>query len=419
MRSEEPYLRLENVSKRYALRRPRLFRRALGGWAARAQGPGAQAPLGEVWALRGIDIELGPGRALGVIGMNGSGKSTLLKILAGVSAPTGGRVDRRGSLVGLLELGAGFHPDLTGYQNVYLQGNLMGLRKAEIEARIPAIVEFAGLEKFMDWPVKRYSTGMHARLGFSIALHAGARAILIDEILTVGDMEFQQRGLARMRQIRDAGDSILVLVTHDIEMARTFCDELIWLDGGAIQERGDPDTVAAAYLRRVVPMNLRSLGYSSDLDLAAEAERRLAADSPLRIERVWFRGPGGEAIEETRTGEPFELVVETRAERDLEGLDFAAFFVHEDGLPFLEARSSRLGRPLDLKRGRNEIVTRFDPNILYERVLSATTLIAEDASRERYFAVARRAGPLRIRPSNPYPIWHAIEHPREWIARPE
>ncbi|MCX7013174.1 MAG: ABC transporter ATP-binding protein [Candidatus Sumerlaeota bacterium] len=406
------FLRLDSVSKRFFIREPRFAHRAARTIAA----SWLYERKKEIWALRDVSFEVGPGRMLGVIGRNGSGKSTLLKLIAGVSGATSGRIEREGSLAALLELGAGFHPDLTGYQNVYLQGNLMGLRKAEIDRRLGAIVEFSGLEEFMEWPVKRYSSGMYARLGFSVALHVGARIILIDEILAVGDAEFQRRGLKRIQEIRATGDSILILVTHDPQMAQEYCDELLWLEDGRIRRRGAPREVCEAYLRETLPGQRALYGLVTDLEAFERARAVLAPDSPLRILDASFRGEDGRPVARIEPKRPFSLVVRLEASRPVEDFDLTVLLTRNDERILAEIQSAELGPRLDAPAGRGELAVHFDPPILLEGSYAATVLIAENAERKRYLAAGWRLAALEVRRPFPVPYPHVIDPPHRWIV---
>ncbi|HWX24690.1 MAG TPA: ABC transporter ATP-binding protein [Vicinamibacteria bacterium] len=199
-----------------------------------------------LWALRGVDLVVGEGECLGLVGPNGSGKSTLLRVLAGIFAPTEGRVAVKGRVAPMIELGVGFHADLTGRENVFLNTSLFGLSRRQAESLYDAIVDFSELGEFMDMPVKNYSTGMYMRLGFSIVVHLDADIFLVDEVLSVGDREFQAKCLARMGALRAQGRTI-VLVSHDLELVAKMCDRAYLLVGGRVQTEGAPSSVLTAY----------------------------------------------------------------------------------------------------------------------------------------------------------------------------
>ncbi|HRK22373.1 MAG TPA: ABC transporter ATP-binding protein [Fimbriimonadaceae bacterium] len=196
--------------------------------------------------LNGVTFNVAKGESVAVVGKNGAGKSTLLSLVARVYKPTSGAVEINGRVAPLLELGAGFHPDLTGIENVFFNGVILGLTRKEIKERLPAIVDFAGLHHHIDAPVRTYSSGMMARLGFACAVHVDAEILLVDEVLAVGDYEFEQKCYATIDAFRASGGSIL-FVSHSMEAVRRVADRVIWLKGGLIQAEGAPNEVIAAY----------------------------------------------------------------------------------------------------------------------------------------------------------------------------
>jgi lipopolysaccharide transport system ATP-binding protein len=239
-------VRFEHVSKRFVLHheRARTFQEAALNLArVRRQ----KSATEEFWALRDVSFALEAGRTLGVIGRNGSGKSTLLKLLAGTMRPTSGSISANGRVFGLLELAAGFHPELSGRENVFLNGAFLGLSRAEMEARLDGIVAFAELEQFIDTPVKHYSSGMYMRLGFAIAVSVEPDILVIDEVLAVGDAAFRQKCFASLAEMKASGKTIL-FVTHDAAAVRRFCDEALWLDHGLVRATGTADAVLQEYL---------------------------------------------------------------------------------------------------------------------------------------------------------------------------
>ena len=226
---------LRDVSKRFRLYRGRhvstvkdLFVRLFVG-----QGGAGLFSGEELWALRDVSLDLRRGRMVGIVGSNGSGKSTLLKVLGGILKPTSGQVSVHGRVSALIELGAGFHPEFTGRENIYINGVLLGLSRAEIRARFDEIVAFAGLEAFVDSPVKTYSSGMYMRLGFAIAVTVDPDVLLIDEVLAVGDEAFQHRCVGKIQEFKARGKTI-ALVSHDLGSIERLCDEAIWIERGRL-----------------------------------------------------------------------------------------------------------------------------------------------------------------------------------------
>jgi len=200
-----------------------------------------------IWALRGVSFEVERGEVLGLIGPNGAGKSTLLKILSRITEPTEGRVEIHGRVASLLEVGTGFHHELSGRENIYLSGALLGMRKTEIDRNLDEIIDFSGIEKFVDTPVKHYSSGMYVRLAFSVAAHLDPDILIVDEVLAVGDMAFQRKCLAKMEDVRQHGRTIL-FVSHNMPAVTRLCQRALLIDGGVVQAEGPVGQVASAYL---------------------------------------------------------------------------------------------------------------------------------------------------------------------------
>ena len=207
---------------------------------------GRRARFEEFWALKGVSLEIPTGSTFGIIGSNGSGKSTLLKCLAGILTPDEGTITHHGHVVALLELGAGFHPDLSGRENVYLNGAILGMTRGEIEKKFDDIVEFSGLEQFIDTPVKNYSSGMTVRLGFAIAINVDPEILIIDEVLAVGDASFQLRCLEKIEEFRKAGKTV-VFVSHGLDQVVKLCHTVAWLDKGVIKMVGPANEVVNEY----------------------------------------------------------------------------------------------------------------------------------------------------------------------------
>ena len=248
-----PAIIFENVSKRYDLRAGQgTLRDAIPALTARLfrrnSNPSSEGSRSsnEIWALRDVSFEVQPGEALGIIGANGAGKTTALSLLAGITRPTAGRIAVAGRVGALIQLGAGFHPDLSGRENVYLNASILGLKKAEVDRIYDDIVAFAELDAFMDTPVKRYSSGMYARLGFAVAAHVDPDVLLVDEVLAVGDMNFQSKCMRRMREVMASG-KVVIFVSHTLAAVQTLCTRAIWLDYGQIRAEGEPGDVVASY----------------------------------------------------------------------------------------------------------------------------------------------------------------------------
>jgi lipopolysaccharide transport system ATP-binding protein len=204
----------------------------------------------EIWALDGVSFEIEQGEVVGFIGRNGAGKSTLLKILTRITAPTRGRAEIHGRVGSILEVGTGFHQELTGRENIFLNGAILGMRRREIASKLPLIIEFSGVEKFIDTPVKRYSTGMYVRLAFAVAAHLDPEILLIDEVLAVGDYEFRQRCMGRIEDISQSGRTV-IFVSHDMQAIARLCDRAYHLEAGRIVRSGASENIVAEYLQEM------------------------------------------------------------------------------------------------------------------------------------------------------------------------
>lgn len=245
----------------------------------------------DFWALRDVSFEIKPGQAVGIIGHNGAGKSTLLKLITRIMRPTLGRCEVRGRVGALIELAAGFHPDLTGRENVYLQGAIMGMPPAVIKRRFDQIVEFSGIADFIDTPVKRYSSGMNARLGFAIAAHLEPEVLIIDEVLSVGDLAFQERAFGRMQEIVKSGIPVAV-VSHQLDRVRTLCTEVVLLESGAVAMQGETSTCIAEYVRRASAGERHAEGSIAGLQfdsiaLLGEEPHRSGERGTLQLRGEW------------------------------------------------------------------------------------------------------------------------------------
>lgn len=239
-------IKVENLSKLYYLgdRRVNSLRDAIVNFVKK---PAIGEKKNELWALRDINFELKDGETLGIIGHNGAGKSTLLKILSRITKPTTGFAEIRGRIGSLLEVGTGFHNELSGRENIYLNGAILGMKRAEIDKKFDEIVAFSELEKFLDTPVKHYSSGMYMRLAFSVAAHLDPEVLVVDEVLAVGDISFQKKCLGKMRDIGESGRTV-IFVSHDMQSVTRLCSRAIWLKGGELVRDGEATQIVSEYL---------------------------------------------------------------------------------------------------------------------------------------------------------------------------
>jgi ABC-type polysaccharide/polyol phosphate transport system ATPase subunit len=297
-------------------------------------------------ALDGVSFEVGKGTTFGVIGENGSGKSTLLKLLAGITKPTRGELSVHGRISALIELGAGFHPEISGRENVMINGIMLGLTRRQVEERFREIVAFAELERFIDAPVKTYSSGMYARLGFAVAVHVEPEVLLIDEVLAVGDEAFTRKCLDKIGEFRRRGKTILI-VTHSLGLVEKMCDEVLWLRRGQVEGRGDPKRVVDAYLTYVAGGEERLLAAEHGQAPAEAAPAPEAPPGETPPEAAYREGRWGDRrIEITRVrlldargrerhvyvpGEPMTLALDVRAEEALDDFVFGIGLFGADG----------------------------------------------------------------------------------------
>jgi lipopolysaccharide transport system ATP-binding protein len=255
---------VEQISKRYIIDHQQgkpggslrdAMTETVGGWFGRGSNKVMPTTQEEFWALREVNFSVQAGDRVGIIGHNGAGKSTLLKILSRIVEPTSGSVKIKGRVASLLEVGTGFHPELTGRENIYLNGSLLGMKRDEIRRQFDAIVDFAGVEKFLDTPVKRYSSGMYVRLGFAISAHLDPDIMIVDEVLAVGDADFQKKSLGKMRDNSTSGRTIL-FVSHNLTAVQALCNRTLYFEKGQLLEQGETNQVVATYLSRVARTRL-------------------------------------------------------------------------------------------------------------------------------------------------------------------
>jgi lipopolysaccharide transport system ATP-binding protein len=254
-----------------------------------------------LWALRDLSLTVRPGEVVGLIGHNGAGKSTLLKLLSRITEPTEGYADVTGRVGSLLEVGTGFHPELTGRENIYLNGSILGMRKAEIRARFDEIVEFAEIERFLDTPVKRYSSGMSVRLAFAVAAHLEPEILLVDEVLAVGDAAFQRKSLGKMTEVASHGRTV-IFVSHNLAILQALCER------GVLLERGE--AVADGPVKATIDQYLASLEEGASKDLLERTDRDRRGYYDTQIKRVEIRGSGDSPPDVVVAGEPATLAVE-------------------------------------------------------------------------------------------------------------
>jgi lipopolysaccharide transport system ATP-binding protein len=336
---------LRNVSKEFRKQSVRreytTFKSEVVQFLKRTKAPAS--PVAVTAALHDVSLTVPRGRTVGLVGRNGSGKSTLLKLVTGIYRPTSGTVEVNGRISALLELGAGFHPDFSGRENITVNGIILGMSRREIRARMEEIIAFSELGDFIDQPVRTYSSGMYARLAFSVATHVDPDLLIIDEILSVGDDHFSRKSMTKMGEFRRAGKTIL-LVTHDLGSLETHCDEAAWLDGGVLKSYGDPSFVVSEYRKAVAESEIQT-------DLASkpaaamvlhQAGRQPRTGVPAEVGRRWgtfdaevvnlrIRSLGGENRTVFAAEDSLEAIVDVAADPSLARLSLEISVVSPDG----------------------------------------------------------------------------------------
>jgi ABC-type polysaccharide/polyol phosphate transport system ATPase subunit len=307
-------IEVENVTKRYRLGdqwRPTLRE----GISLRGR---ALLPEREFWALRDVSFTVEQGEALGLIGRNGAGKTTLLKILARITEPTSGVARMRGRVGALLEVGTGFHPELSGRDNIYLNGGILGMKRSEIRRRFDDIVEFAGVGRFVDTPVKRYSSGMYLRLAFAVAAHVEPEIVVVDEVLAVGDANFQRKCLGKMSEFAREGRTV-VFVSHDLGAIAHMCQRAIWLEGGKVHHDGTATRSIELYLEA-------RGGQTSQVDFPLEV------DKEVQLLAVGLADESGAPIDAPTRDRPFAVRVRFRVREQVGGIDVGVYLVTKRGV---------------------------------------------------------------------------------------
>ena len=349
-----PAIEFEHVSKRYrtgsgrgSLRDaiPALFRRFSGS------GRDHRSASESIWALKDVSFEVDRGEALGLIGPNGAGKTTVLKLLSQITKPTDGHVRLRGRLSALIELGAGFHPDLTGRENIYLNGAILGLRRREIDRKLGSIVEFAGLHRFIDTPVKRYSSGMYVRLGFAVAIHVNPEIMLVDEVLSVGDLQFQRKCQTAMRQ--KLGEATVVFVSHNLAAVNDVCQRAIWLDQGGIRSQGPSNDVIEAYVGATSGDDGASFSDSSKFG-------RRWGTGQAHITGVWILNHAGDEADTVHSGDGICIKMEYETARRIENPVFGIAIHDSSGLNLFGENTSFGPYRIPWIEGTGHVTCRID-----------------------------------------------------------
>ncbi|HEV7428398.1 MAG TPA: ABC transporter ATP-binding protein [Thermoanaerobaculia bacterium] len=408
-----PIIHIENVGKRYQLASERAsystLRESLVGSFTksmnRLRGRGETNAESSFWALRGINLDIAPGERLGIVGVNGAGKSTLLKILSRITEPTEGRARLYGRVGSLLEIGTGFHGELTGRENIYLNGAILGMKHAEIARNYDEIVAFAELDRFLQVPVKRYSSGMYMRLAFAVAAHLQPEILIVDEVLAVGDAAFQKKCLGKMNEVSQKGRTI-IFVSHNMAAVQNLCNRVLWMDAGRIVNDGDPARVVGDYLKTTLttlsqqnwpdpasaPGNERiRLHHAAIVPVTAELQDHITVRTPVRVEFEYWNLLGGRSLDlqvVIRTEEGFPIF-STASGSDPRwtdepfpaGLYRSSFEIPgdllNDGVHRVE---------LNIRRSQRQIVFRIEDVLVFD---------VKDAAEDRVGSFGKQVGAVR------------------------
>jgi lipopolysaccharide transport system ATP-binding protein len=364
-----PAIEVEAVSKRYQLGAVHAYggnlsqrlEAAIRGPLRRLRGKpasGTRDGAEEFWALRDVSLDVQPGEVLGLIGANGAGKSTLLKLLSQITVPTEGRILLRGRVGSLLEVGTGFHPELTGRENTFLNGAILGMRRREIKDRFDEIVEFSGIEQFIDTPVKRYSSGMFVRLAFAVAAHLEPQILLVDEVLAVGDAEFQRKCIGKMEDVSQKHGRTIVFVSHNMSSVRRLCDRTVLLEKGRVTFDGPASEGVTTYLERIEPIQ-----HGGVSEIAPAIPRQGTGEA--QIVRVSLLDSTGQPTGRLRFGEPFTVSLTVRVDTPVPRAAALIGVSTIDGTRVLTTHSTDRGAPgFALEPGTIEITATLEETLL-------------------------------------------------------
>jgi ABC-2 type transport system ATP-binding protein/lipopolysaccharide transport system ATP-binding protein len=377
----------------------------------------------EFWALKGVTLDIPRGKTFGLIGHNGSGKSTLLKLVAGIHRPSTGTITAAGRVSAMLELGAGFHPEMSGRDNIYLNGSILGMTRKQIDAAMEEIIEFSGLGEFIDTPVKVYSSGMYVRLGFAIAVNLDPEILIIDEVIAVGDEAFQRKCFDHLYQLRRRGVTI-VLVTHSLSLVADLCDEAAWLDGGTLRTVGPAREVVDSYLSAVNAREAAADEAASDgeeIPDAASDPEGFAGKTPrrgsgeVRVTGVQYLDDQGVERKFLSPGRPCSVRISYEASTDVPDVTFGLAFVHESGVQAAGPNSGYGPDTFAVPAGRGTVDFALDSLPLQpgEYLISVAAV-----DKGHMYDYIDRAFVLKVRADDAVTEPGLIRMPGRWTHRP-
>lgn len=329
LRKDDPYLKIGSVNDR-----------------------SQKADSEYVWALKDINMEIEQGDVVGIIGKNGAGKSTLLKLLSRVTKPTTGSIKYKGRIASLLEVGTGFHPEMTGLENIYMNGAIMGMTKPEITRKLDEIVAFSGCERYIDTPVKRYSSGMKVRLGFAVAAHLEPEILVVDEVLAVGDAEFQKKAIGKMQDVSKGGGRTVLFVSHNMAAVKSLCKRGVILQNGMLVDSGDVDTIVSHYLRGDGDIENHKLWN------VPEVKR-----DGFELLEIGVRKAGGDYCDVMRVDQEIEMLIRYRLKEPYKHLHLTFHFKNEQGYKVFSSSSGRC-IPYEHKEGEYVMICEIPASFL-------------------------------------------------------
>lgn len=401
------------MTKRFRLDRGRArsFKDAFVG-LRRKPGVAAETLL----ALDDLSFALEQGETLGLIGPNGTGKSTVLKLAARIIEPTAGRVLVRGPVAALLELGAGFHPDLSGRENIYLNGSMMGFGQADMDRRLARIVDFSELGRFIDMPVKHYSSGMYMRLGFATAIHLDAEILLIDEVLAVGDQAFQTKCRDRIAELRKAGVSI-VLVSHDNQAIRELCSHALWIEDGRLRRYGATPEVVDAFYASMVAREEARLAAEGAEPAEPPGEKERWGSGEVRLTAVEILAADGDPHAILASGAPAVFRLHYQADRRVERVVFGIGIHRQDGLHVSGPNTREAGLSIEAVEGEGRVDFRIEALPLLPGSYELSASCYDQSCRHAYDHHHRRF-PFRVRMEGAVEPLGLVALPARWEHRP-
>ncbi len=408
--SIEPVVRFENVSKRFVFtpETPQSVLETMIALFSRRSGARRNRDL---WALHDVSFKVLPGQALGIIGRNGSGKSTLLKLITRILRPNSGRMMINGRISALLELGAGFHQDLTGRENIFLNAAVLGLSKEEIHGRYQAIVDFSELGDFINMPVKHYSSGMYMRLGFSVAIHVNPEILIVDEILAVGDQPFQTKCIDRIYEMKSQGTTI-IMVSHNLGVMRKLCTQLIWLDKGIVRAAGPTEEIASHYM-----------AYSYDQEGLQLSNREASppfnrsGSGEIEITAVRFLNGDGQESNTFKTGDVLTIEMHYFAHKSIRNPEFGLAIFRQDGIHVAGPNNLSGGLDIGLIEGEGKIRYSIERLPLLPARYQVTVAIHDSLSNGAY-DFHEQAYSFRVVSGETNEIYGLIEMSATWEWEP-